>query len=171
MAGTPRRTYKKSAVTRQTILEAALELMKEKGYRGTTIREICTRAGTAVGSFYSYFDGKTDILRALYADGETYFSTVVRQETAGADTEDFVKFAHLPLDVQRKSDRHRHPVEQDDVHQHDRIDVDAVEQQDQADVDSAQQHQHAQRHEEHIFRHADAVKIPGQRLHGCGTAL
>lgn len=91
MAGTPRRTYKKSAVTRQTILEAALELMKEKGYRGTTIREICTRAGTAVGSFYSYFDGKTDILRALYADGETYFSTVVRQETAGADAEEALR--------------------------------------------------------------------------------
>ena len=81
-----RRTYKKSAVTRQTILEAALALMKEKGYQGTTIREICARAGTAVGSFYSYFGGKTDILRALYADGDAYFATVVRAETSGPDT-------------------------------------------------------------------------------------
>ncbi len=92
----PRRSYKKSAVTRQTLLEAALELMKEKGYQGTTIREICARAGTAVGSFYSYFSGKTDILKALYEDGDEYFATVVRRETAGPDAEEALRvfFAH-----------------------------------------------------------------------------
>ncbi len=83
--GERRRTYKKSAATRQAIFESAMALMKEKGYQGTTIREICARAGTAVGSFYSYFSGKTDILKMLYADGEDYFATVVRGETGGED--------------------------------------------------------------------------------------
>ena len=80
-----RTPYKKSAATRQAIFDAAMALMREKGYQGTTIREICRKAGTAVGSFYSYFDGKSDILRALYANGEDYFSTVVAGDTAGAD--------------------------------------------------------------------------------------
>ena len=80
-----RRCYKKSAVTRQAIFDAAMKLMKEKGYQGTTIREICAEAGTAVGSFYSYYGGKTDILKALYADGEEYFDTVVRADTGGPD--------------------------------------------------------------------------------------
>ena len=80
-----RTPYKKSAATRQAIFDAAMALMREKGYQGTTIREICRKAGTAVGSFYSYFDGKSDILRALYANGEDYFSTVVAGDTTGAD--------------------------------------------------------------------------------------
>lgn len=80
-----RGSYKKSAVTRQAIFDAAMKLMREKGYQGTTIREICAEAGTAVGSFYSYYDGKTDILRSLYAEGEEYFATVVREATRGTD--------------------------------------------------------------------------------------
>lgn len=61
--------------TRQRIIKAALAIMKEKGYQGTTIRDICQRAGIAPSSFYSHFSSKSDLLRDTYAVTDHYFST------------------------------------------------------------------------------------------------
>lgn len=51
---------------REDIYNAALELFVEKGREATTIREITDRAGTARGTLYRYFDGKSDLARRLY---------------------------------------------------------------------------------------------------------
>lgn len=98
-----RAPYKKSAATKQAIFDAAMELMKEKGYQGTTIREICRKAGVAVGSFYSYFDGKTDILKPLYAAGDAYFTSAAA-DSAGEDLAENIRvffrhYARLNLDT------------------------------------------------------------------------
>ena len=98
-----RAPYKKSAATKQAIFDSAMELMKEKGYQGTTIREICRKAGTAVGSFYSYFDGKADILKPLYAAGDAYFTSVAT-DCAGEDLAENIRaffrhYARLNLDT------------------------------------------------------------------------
>lgn len=61
---------RKSDRTRQRIFDAAMAIMSEKGYQGVTIRDICQRAEVSIGSFYRYFETKSDILRGMYENGD-----------------------------------------------------------------------------------------------------
>lgn len=47
------------------IIEAAEELFTGVGFYQTSISDICKKANTAVGTFYIYFNTKTDIYRYL----------------------------------------------------------------------------------------------------------
>ena len=55
-----------AADTRERILEAALELFRERGFEEATMREIANRAGVATGLAYYYFASKDAIVLAFY---------------------------------------------------------------------------------------------------------
>ena len=57
---------RKGERTRAQILEAALELFRERGYDETTMRAIAERAGVAVGNAYYYFRSKEHLIQAFY---------------------------------------------------------------------------------------------------------
>lgn len=70
----------KQARSRQTvnsILDAAAALFIEQGYDNTTTSDIATRAGKPVGSIYTYFKDKQQILLALWDE-------LYQQETEAA---------------------------------------------------------------------------------------
>jgi len=48
--------------TRKTLFECALKLFREKGYNDVTVDDITQAAGTAKGTFYTYFRTKSDII-------------------------------------------------------------------------------------------------------------
>jgi AcrR family transcriptional regulator len=48
--------------TDQRILEAATALFSEKGYHGTSMREVAAAVGIKAGSLYNHFPGKEDLL-------------------------------------------------------------------------------------------------------------
>jgi AcrR family transcriptional regulator len=52
--------------TREKILEAALELFRERGFAEATMRDIAGRAGVATGLAYYYFESKDAIVLAFY---------------------------------------------------------------------------------------------------------
>jgi len=54
--------------TRTTILDAAMALFREKGFDGTTMRDIATAADVALGATYHYFKSKDDIVMVFYQD-------------------------------------------------------------------------------------------------------
>ena len=54
--------------TRRAILDAAAIEFGEKGFHEGSISGITRRAGVALGSFYTYFDTKDDVFRALVSD-------------------------------------------------------------------------------------------------------
>ncbi|MEM1133463.1 MAG: TetR/AcrR family transcriptional regulator [Pseudomonadota bacterium] len=51
--------------TQKKLLDAAALEFGEKGYHEASVSSITRRAGTALGSFYTYFDSKDEIFRAL----------------------------------------------------------------------------------------------------------
>lgn len=69
MAGSPRtpRT-ERGRKTLRKLLDAAAAEFGEKGFHDSSIAEITRRAGTALGSFYTYFESKDEIFRALVRD-------------------------------------------------------------------------------------------------------
>ena len=61
-----RQTQKEA--TRNRVIEAARELFDTQGYQGTTIREIAGHAGVSVGSVFTTFASKYDILSQVMQD-------------------------------------------------------------------------------------------------------
>jgi len=54
--------------TLRALLDAAADEFGEKGFHDAAIAKIAERAGIAIGSFYTYFDSKEAIFRALVRD-------------------------------------------------------------------------------------------------------
>jgi len=53
---------------RRMILDAALELIREKGFEGTRIIDIADRAGIGKGTVYDYFSSKEEVIAASVQD-------------------------------------------------------------------------------------------------------
>ena len=66
LAVTPPRRTRKSDETRSRILEAALELFRERGFEATTMRDIARACEIAPGATYYHFDSKEAIVLAFY---------------------------------------------------------------------------------------------------------
>jgi TetR/AcrR family transcriptional repressor of nem operon len=62
------KTAQRSAKTRGKLLEATIGLMRRQGYAGTTVDQICARAGVTKGAFFHYFSSKEAIGRAAVDD-------------------------------------------------------------------------------------------------------
>src|SRR6186997_2961444 len=52
----------------QRFLDAAFELIDEKGTTDFTIQEVIDRSQQSLRGFYQYFDGKDELLLALFED-------------------------------------------------------------------------------------------------------
>ena len=59
---------KRSARTRERILEAATEVFARAGFHGARVADIAEQAGIAYGLVYHYFHNKDDILAAIFAE-------------------------------------------------------------------------------------------------------
>lgn len=62
--------------TRRAIFEHAVNLFREKGFYQVTIEEITNRAGTAKGSFYTYFKTKSDIIIEEFKTIDDYYRAI-----------------------------------------------------------------------------------------------
>ena len=79
----PKRAYRKTSETQQIIFDAAMSLMSEKGFQGTTVREICAVAGIPVGTFYNCYKSKLDILKRIYDEGDAFICDAISAEAEG----------------------------------------------------------------------------------------
>ena len=76
-ASTPR-----AEETRRRILEAALELFRERGFDATSTRQIAQRAGVANGAAYYYFRSKEEMVLAFYLDTQRQMDSLTREPFA-----------------------------------------------------------------------------------------
>ncbi len=63
--------------TREQIRRVALEMFAERGYAGTSLREIAERLGVSKAAVYYHFSTKEDILASLLADFLTQFDELI----------------------------------------------------------------------------------------------
>jgi AcrR family transcriptional regulator len=59
--------------TQAEIVEAAYELFLERGYHGTSMRQIAKSAGIALGGIYNHYASKEDIFRAVLLAHHPYY--------------------------------------------------------------------------------------------------
>lgn len=72
---------KRSIEKKNAIILAAIELFSEKGIHNTNSREIVSKAGVSVGSFYSYFsDKKALFIEVLEYYLENHFAMIWQQD-------------------------------------------------------------------------------------------
>ncbi len=59
------RPRRKGEITRERILDAAEALFAERGYEGTTLRDVAARVGLRIPSLYNHFDSKDSLYAAV----------------------------------------------------------------------------------------------------------
>jgi AcrR family transcriptional regulator len=96
--------------TLRAILDAAAEEFGEKGFHEGSISGITRRAGVALGSFYTYFDSKDAVFRALVRDmseqvkehvGPAIRAAQGQIEAERAGLLHFIKFARSHKEIYR----------------------------------------------------------------------
>jgi AcrR family transcriptional regulator len=82
--------------TRQDILKAAMELFGEKGFRGTTTRDLAAKAGVNESIIFRYFINKTELYRAILEEqvhqGRDEHYKDVEQLALSSDPQTFLEF-------------------------------------------------------------------------------
>jgi AcrR family transcriptional regulator len=102
MAATPeagRRYGDKTAAERHDgrrarLVEAALDSFQEHGYAGTSIEQLCARAGVSTRSFYEHFESREQLLIALHDDLNARALEAVAVAVAAEDPDDLRARAH-----------------------------------------------------------------------------
>jgi len=69
----------------QRFLDAALELMNDGSGREFTVQEVVERSGQSLRSFYQFFDGKHELLLALFEDSVRTTAELLRERLADED--------------------------------------------------------------------------------------
>jgi len=64
---------------RNEIVQAALELIAERGFHGAPMAMIAEQSGVAVGTIYRYFENKDVLINALYHELEEMIMAAIRE--------------------------------------------------------------------------------------------
>ena len=86
-------TRKEKAMnTKAMITEETARLFEERGYTGTTIREIVKRCGLTTGAFYQHFSSKEDVLIEILKSGLIdNYNTINRYIDRDYTVEDYIQ--------------------------------------------------------------------------------
>ena len=90
-AGTGGRRAATKAANRAAILDAARAVFAERGYGGTSVRDVIRRTDLATGTFYNYFPDKESLFRAvLDQSAQTVRARVQAARREAGSLEEFV---------------------------------------------------------------------------------
>ena len=102
----------------QRFLDAAFELIDEKGTTDFTIQEVIDRSGQSLRGFYQYFDGKDELLLALFEDS-ILESAVDLHDTVDAETDPIARLRAFtirlhewcePANTRKRGSHNRRPI-------------------------------------------------------------
>ncbi len=92
----------KAERTKEMIYSSALGLFRKKGFDRVTVEEITRHAGTAKGSFYTYYTTKSDIIVDAFWSIDAYYRSIESQVLAvSSGTDRLLKFTDLQMQYVR----------------------------------------------------------------------
>jgi AcrR family transcriptional regulator len=97
--GRPAGRTAEGEAARTRLYETAIELIGERGYAATTLREVATRAGVSPGLLYRYFPNKRAVVLALYDELSDAFAREAEQLPTGKWRVRFIHALDLSLRV------------------------------------------------------------------------
>jgi TetR/AcrR family transcriptional regulator, repressor of fatR-cypB operon len=68
---------RRGADTREALLDAALEVMSERGFHGTSVPELAERAGVGAATMYRHFESKEALANALYVRAKRQLASLL----------------------------------------------------------------------------------------------
>lgn len=89
---TPRWTRQPPDVRRRQLLDAAAEVILEKGYDSMAVSEVADRAGVGKGTVYLYFDSKAALLAGLQ---DRYWASMLEVLADAIEADDLTWTARL----------------------------------------------------------------------------
>jgi AcrR family transcriptional regulator len=101
------RFHRRPAARPEELVEAALAVFGERGFRATTLEEVAARAGVSKGTVYLYFASKDDLFRAVVeAKVVTLLASAeaMARTHAGSATELLVDVVHRMWDAMSRTD-------------------------------------------------------------------
>ena len=102
----PRKPSRIQQRNRRRILDAALEVFSQQGYRGATLDQIAEEAGLSKPNILYYFEGKADIhITLLNQLMETWLDPLVTLDPDGDPLTEILKYVHRKLDMAREMPR------------------------------------------------------------------
>lgn len=84
-------------MTKQLILEKALELFTDKGYEGSSMDDIAKAVGIRKASLYAHFDGKERIFSAIFDDILEEYTRVIDELTACSEEDAVARLEYIFL--------------------------------------------------------------------------
>jgi AcrR family transcriptional regulator len=78
--------------TRSEIVHAAHDLFVQQGYHGTSMRQIASQAGIAVGGLYNHFPSKQEVFKAVFLEYHPYQEVI--PALLAASNSSIEQFAH-----------------------------------------------------------------------------
>ncbi|MFA9269284.1 TetR/AcrR family transcriptional regulator [Svornostia abyssi] len=103
MSTVPARPYRgRSAEERKTerrerLLDAALEVVAEKGWHSTTVRDVCSRAKLTERYFYEAFGDRQGVLLALFDHVSQEVATILLEAVAASPRDDATQSARAAI--------------------------------------------------------------------------
>ena len=91
---------------RRIILEAALDVFSQHGYRGATLDQIAREAGLSKPNILYYFEGKEDIhVTLLNQLMDAWLDPLRRVDPEGEPLEEILRYVHRKLEMSREFPR------------------------------------------------------------------
>ena len=87
---TPSTRQRRAARTRQAIIDAARELITERGAHNLSLREIARRIEYSPAGLYEYFANKEEIVQAVVIDGFQRFASFLYAVPTDLPAEDYL---------------------------------------------------------------------------------
>lgn len=102
-AQTDRKPSRIQQKNRKRILEAALDVFSQHGYRGATLDQIAARSGLSKPNILYYFSGKEEIhVTLLNQLMETWLDPMRDIDPDGDPREELLRYVHRKLEMSRK---------------------------------------------------------------------
>lgn len=90
----PRKSYKKSEISRQQVLDAAVRTLAQRGLAKTSVSDIAEAAGMSKGAVHYHFESKDDLIAQVLAHcGRVMRDQVRRAWDEAGDPRDKMRFA------------------------------------------------------------------------------